>query len=96
MIGEHGMKISSSLKARISLARALYQDADIYLLDDLLFSLEPTHAEALFNKAILGTLSNKCVVLVTHKLEFLRQVNKIMVLQDGRQAMFGNFEEIVK
>ena len=78
------------------MARALYQDADIYLLDDLLSSLEPMHAEAIFNKAIKGTLANKCVVLVTHQLEFIRQVDKIMVLRDGKQAIFGNFEHIVK
>ena len=78
------------------MARALYQDADIYLLDDILFSLEPIHAEAIFNKAIKETLADKCVVLVTHQLEFLRQVDKILVLQDGKQTMIGNFEHIVK
>lgn len=95
IIGQRGVNISNSLKARISLARALYQDADIYLLDDLFFHLEPIYAEAIFNVAIKKTLADKCVVLVTHQLEFLQQVDKIMVLRDGKQAIFGNFDQII-
>ena len=93
-IGERGINISGGQKARISLARAIYQDADIYLLDDPLSAVDPAVANGIFNYAIKGALKNKCVILVTHQLQFLRESPKIMVLRDGKQAMLGNFDEI--
>ena len=66
VIGERGINISGGQKARISLARAIYQDADIYLLDDPLSAVDPKVAGKLFEGAITGLLSSKCVVLVTH------------------------------
>lgn len=66
VIGERGVNISGGQKARISLARAIYQDADIYLLDDPLCAVDPAVADGIFNECILGALRHKCVVLVTH------------------------------
>ena len=66
VIGERGINISGGQKARISLARAIYQDADIYLLDDPLSAVDPAVANGIFEKAILGALRSKCVILVTH------------------------------
>ena len=51
-IGNSHITLSNSIKARISLARAIYQDADIYLLDDLLFQVEPVFAEQIFTSTI--------------------------------------------
>jgi ABC-type multidrug transport system fused ATPase/permease subunit len=65
-IGERGVNISGGQKARISLARAIYQNADVYLLDDPLSAVDPEVANQIFEKAILGVLRNKCVVIVTH------------------------------
>lgn len=66
MIGDSGIKISKSHKVRISLARAIYQDADIYLLDDPLSAVDPVIANAIFKEAICDKLADKCVILVTH------------------------------
>ena len=66
VIGERGINISGGQKARISLARAIYQDADIYLLDDPLSAVDPAVANGIFAKGIRGALKNKCVILVTH------------------------------
>ena len=66
MIGERGVNVSGGQKARISLARALYQNADIYLLDDPLSAVDPKIASKIFERAILTELKDKCVVLVTH------------------------------
>jgi ATP-binding cassette subfamily C (CFTR/MRP) protein 4 len=66
VIGERGINVSGGQKARISLARALYQDADIYLLDDPLSAVDPEVAQNLFNKCVTGFLKDKIVVLVTH------------------------------
>ena len=66
VIGERGINISGGQKARISLARAVYSEADIYLLDDPLSAVDPEVAGAIFHECIRDTLKDKCVVLVTH------------------------------
>lgn len=66
IIGERGINVSGGQKARISLARAIYQDADIYLLDDPLSAVDPEVANKIFEDAIQGALRHKCVILVTH------------------------------
>ena len=66
MIGEKGVNISGGQKARISLARAIYQDADIYLLDDPLSAVDPAVANSIFKECIEKALRNKLVILVTH------------------------------
>ncbi len=67
VIGERGVNISGGQKARISLARAVYSNADIYLLDDPLSAVDPEVANAIFNDCICGAASEgKLVVLVTH------------------------------
>ena len=68
VIGERGVNISGGQKARISLARAVYSDADIYLLDDPLSAVDPEVAHAIFTGCIMGYLKSKLVVLVTHQL----------------------------
>jgi ABC-type multidrug transport system fused ATPase/permease subunit len=68
VIGERGINISGGQKARISLARAVYSEAEIYLLDDPLSAVDPEVANAIFHDCIVGTLKDKCVILVTHQL----------------------------
>jgi ABC-type multidrug transport system fused ATPase/permease subunit len=72
MIGEKGINISGGQKARISLARAIYSDADIYLLDDPLSAVDPAVASSIYNECIQNALKDKLVILVTHQLQFLR------------------------
>lgn len=66
VIGERGINISGGQKARISLARAVYSEADIYLLDDPLSAVDPQVASDIFHKCICGVLKDKLVILVTH------------------------------
>ena len=94
VIGDRGINVSGGQKARISLARAIYQDADIYLLDDPLSAVDPEVANKIFDNAICGALKDKCVVLVTHQLQFMRKCPKIMILQDGKQLMIGTNDEL--
>jgi ABC-type multidrug transport system fused ATPase/permease subunit len=82
-IGERGVNISGGQKARISLARAVYSDADIYLLDDPLSAVDTHVANGIFHECILGALKNKCVILVTHQLQFLRHSPQILILNEG-------------
>jgi ABC-type multidrug transport system fused ATPase/permease subunit len=67
VIGERGVNISGGQKARISLARAVYSNADIYLLDDPLSAVDPEVANAIFNECLIeAAKEGKCVMLVTH------------------------------
>jgi ATP-binding cassette subfamily C (CFTR/MRP) protein 4 len=84
LVGERGVMLSGGQKARISLARAVYRDADIYLLDDPLSAVDAHVAEHIFNECILNHLKNKCVVLVTHQLKFLSKVNKAYFIENGK------------
>ena len=68
VIGERGVNISGGQKARISLARAVYSNADIILLDDPLSAVDPEVANKIFDECILEALKDKLTILVTHQL----------------------------
>ena len=92
-IGERGVNISGGQKARISLARACYSDADIYLLDDPLSAVDPHVAKKLFSLCIRGLLREKAVALVTHQVSFLKGVDEILVLEEGSPLFKGTYNE---
>ncbi|MCL7026287.1 hypothetical protein MKW94_000219, partial [Papaver nudicaule] len=77
-IGERGVNLSGGQKQRIQLARALYQDADIYLLDDPFSAVDAHTATSLFNEYVMGALSAKTVLLVTHQVDFLPKFDSIL------------------
>ena len=95
-IGERGINVSGGQKARISLARACYSDADVILLDDPLSAVDPDVAEKIFKYCIGGFLKNKHVVLVTHQIQFLKEVQTIVILDQFKIKMKGNFSELKK
>ena len=82
-IGERGVNVSGGQKARISLARACYSQADIYLLDDPLSAVDSRVAKNIFQDCIRGYLESKTVLLVTHQIAFLEGVDEILVLERG-------------
>ncbi|CAG9327095.1 unnamed protein product [Blepharisma stoltei] len=82
-IGERGINLSGGQKARICLARAVYADKDIYLLDDPLSSVDTFVATHIMNKCFLNVLSQKTRILVTHRLNILNKVDRVIVLQNG-------------
>ena len=90
-IGERGTNVSGGQKARISLARAVYSDADIYLLDDPLSAVDPEVAEKLYRKCIEGYLKSKCVILATHQIQYLKSVKNILVLEEGKIRLRGSY-----
>ena len=95
-IGERGVNISGGQKARLSLARACYSDADIYLLDDPLSAVDPNVAQRIFKNCIAGFLSQKARILVTHQLSFLNRVDSILMLENGAQLFLGSYAELKK
>ncbi|XVF12605.1 hypothetical protein REPUB_Repub08aG0133400 [Reevesia pubescens] len=82
-IGERGVNLSGGQKQRIQLARALYQDADIYLLDDPFSAVDAHTATSLFNEYVMEALSAKAVLLVTHQVDFLPAFDSVLLMSDG-------------
>lgn len=94
LVGDRGVTLSGGQRARINLARAVYKDADIYLLDDPLSAVDTHVGKQLFDNCICGYLRSKCVVLVTHQLQYLRNVNKIYLLENGKVAASGTYSQL--
>ncbi|XP_067131389.1 ATP-binding cassette sub-family C member 4-like [Centruroides vittatus] len=80
LVGERGVIMSGGQKARINLARALYLDADIFLLDDPLSAVDVPVARHLFQKCIMEYLNDKVCILVTHQTQFLNSTTKVVML----------------
>ncbi|CAF5149253.1 unnamed protein product, partial [Rotaria sp. Silwood1] len=85
MIGENGINLSGGQKARVSLARALYTDVDIYLLDDPLSAVDHKIAKQIYEKCIgpYGLLKNKTRLIATHQTQFLSESHQIIYLSYG-------------
>ncbi|XP_039765461.1 multidrug resistance-associated protein 4-like isoform X1 [Pararge aegeria] len=94
VVGERGVSLSGGQRARISLARAVYKRADIYLLDDPLSAVDAHVGRHLFESCVVGYLRNTTRVLVTHQLQFLRDVEQIIILKNGAIAAAGDFETL--
>ncbi|XP_012069008.2 ABC transporter C family member 8 [Jatropha curcas] len=94
-IGQRGLNMSGGQKQRIQLARAVYNDADIYLLDDPFSAVDAHTAATLFNDCVMTALENKTVVLVTHQVEFLSSVDRILVMEAGQITQSGSYEELL-
>ncbi|KAL1513419.1 hypothetical protein ABEB36_002836 [Hypothenemus hampei] len=94
IVGERGVSLSGGQRARINLARAVYKDADIYLLDDPLSAVDAHVGRRMFEECITGYLKDKCVVLVTHQLQYLKTVQKIYLLDNGKVEHSGTYKEI--
>ena len=95
-IGQRGVILSGGQRARVSLARAIYSDADIYLLDDPLSAVDAKVGKHLFEKCIKEFLGGQIRILVTHQLQFLKQVDKIVVLQNGSVMCQGTYIRILE
>uniref|UniRef100_A0A663F8J0 Multidrug resistance-associated protein 4 n=1 Tax=Aquila chrysaetos chrysaetos TaxID=223781 RepID=A0A663F8J0_AQUCH len=96
VIGDRGATLSGGQKARVNLARAVYQDADIYLLDDPLSAVDAEVGRHLFEKCICQALHQKISVLVTHQLQYLRAANQILILKDGKMVGKGTYSEFLR
>ncbi|XP_043334217.1 ATP-binding cassette sub-family C member 4-like isoform X2 [Cervus canadensis] len=94
--GDGGTPLSEGQKARVSLARAVYQDADIYLLDDPLSAVDAGVSRHLFEHCIRQVLKEKIIILVTHQLQYLKDASQILILRDGKTVKRGTYSEFLK
>ena len=98
-IGEKGINLSGGQKQRVSLARAVYSNADLLLLDDPLSAVDSHVGKHIFNEVICneaGLLKGKTRLLVTHGISFLKRVDYIVVMKDGKISEQGTYGELVR
>ncbi|KAF9984806.1 hypothetical protein BGZ75_003629, partial [Mortierella antarctica] len=96
LIGEKGVILSGGQRARVSLARATYRDADVYILDDPLSAVDPKVGRALFDNCINGILKNKARVLVTHQLQYIKDCENVIVIEQGKLTHKGSVDQVMK
>ena len=95
-IGERGTILTGSQKVRLILARALYAEADIYLMDDPLIGLDAKLAKKIFKNAVLGFLKEKTVLLITHRFPFLKYADNVILMDKGKVVTEGTYKELKK
>ncbi|XP_039061869.1 ABC transporter C family member 4-like isoform X2 [Hibiscus syriacus] len=94
-IGERGINLSGGQKQRIQLARAVYQDCDIYLLDDVFSAVDAHTGTDIFKECLRGALKGKTILLVTHQVDFLHNVDLILVMRDGMIVQSGKYNSLL-
>ncbi|PSN47504.1 hypothetical protein C0J52_02254 [Blattella germanica] len=94
IVGERGVTLSGGQRARITLARAVYKDADLYLLDDPLSAVDTHVGRHLFEDCICDFLKDKTRILVTHQLQYLQMAENIIILNNGAVEASGTFTEL--
>lgn len=96
-IGEKGINLSGGQKQRVSLARAVYNNADIYFLDDPLSAVDSHVGKHIFENVLgpNGLLKKTTRVLVTHGITYLPEVDSIVVLKDGEISESGTYKELL-
>jgi ABC-type multidrug transport system fused ATPase/permease subunit len=94
-IGEQGINLSGGQKQRLSLARAVYSDADIYIFDDPLSAVDAHVGKHLFEECIKNDLASKTRILVTHQLHVLPGVDYIYIMENGHLVQQGTYEELL-
>ena len=95
-IGEKGINLSGGQKARVGLARAVYSDADVYIIDDALSAVDAHVGSTIFNQCFTQMLAGRTRFIVTHGLQYVRGASDILVLRDGRIVEQGSYGELVE
>ncbi|XP_055010778.1 ATP-binding cassette sub-family C member 12 [Boleophthalmus pectinirostris] len=95
-IGERGLNLSGGQKQRISLARAVYSNRDIVLLDDPLSAVDAHVGKHIFEECIMKALHGKSVILITHQLQYMEFCDSILLLEDGEIVESGHHQELME
>jgi len=94
VVGERGEVLSGGQQARVGLARAVYADADLYLLDDPLSAVDFKVSQHIFKTCINDLLGEKTRVLTSHQEQHMREADQVIVLYKGRVLEKGHFTEL--
>ena len=88
------MVLSGGQRARVSLARAVYAEGELYLLDDPLSAVDSKVADHIFRECIKGLLGKKTRLITSHQERIMRDADNVIVLSKGRVLSQGNFTEL--
>ena len=95
-IGEKGVNLSGGQKARISIARAMYSDGDIYIFDDPISALDAHVGKNIMINCIAGYLKDKTRILVTHALQYTSFADRIIYMKNGEINWIGKYTDLIK
>ena len=95
-IGEKWVNLSGGQKARLAIARAVYNDSDIYIFDDPLSALDAYVGMNLFNQVFNDYLKTKTIIVSTHALQYVSYFDRVYYLHQGTIKFEGGPEEIEK
>lgn len=94
-IGNRGINLSGGQKQRIALARAVYRQADIIFLDDVLAAVDVHTAELIFERCICGAMSRSTRVLVTNQMRYMALCDRVVVMDGGRIVEQGTCADLL-
>ena len=94
VLGERGVTISGGQKQRTSIARALYKDPDILILDDSVSACD-TKTEATILENLMNLRKNKTTIITSHRISTVMSLDKILLLDDGKIVAYGTHDELL-
>ncbi|KAI4502295.1 hypothetical protein M0802_002207 [Mischocyttarus mexicanus] len=95
VVGDRGSSLSGGQKARINLARTMYKQADIYLLDDPLSAVDAHISKHLFEECLQRYLANKTRILATHQLQYVKEVDAIILMERGKFKIYKKYHDLL-
>jgi ABC-type multidrug transport system fused ATPase/permease subunit len=95
LVGERGIKLSGGERQRVAIARAILKDAPILVLDEATSSLD-SESEMLIQDALKTLMKGKTSIVIAHRLSTIMQMDRIIVMQDGRIIDQGTHQELLK
>jgi len=95
-IGERGITVSGGQKQRLNIARAIYFDADLIIMDDPLSAVDAHVGRHIFDHAIMGLLKNKSRILATHQLWVLNRCDRIIWMEEGKIQAIDTFDNLMR
>lgn len=93
-IGEMGINLSGGQKARVSLARAVYANKEILMMDDPISALDANVRRRIFKQVFNGICKNKTRILATHAIDFIHLCDKVVIMENGKIAACGTYEQM--